>query len=286
MIPTFPPIVPADALRARIASPQLRILDASWYLPAMKRDAREEFDRGHIPGARYFDLDAASDPSSPLPHMLPPPEHFAATVARLGVSSGDHVVVYDGSGTNLSAPRAWWMFRAFGHDAVSVLDGGMAAWIASGGSEESGASPVTPRGSFVATPRSVLVRNGHQVRESQDSGGQVVDMRSRGRFEGTQPEPRAGLRGGHIPGSRSVPHAMLVDDQGLLRPETELRALLAAAGVDVNRSVIATCGSGVSACSLLLALDVIGVPGGSLYDGSWSEWGRADGGPVETGSPR
>ena len=159
---------------------------------------------GHIPGARFFDLDVVSDPSSPLPHTLPAPEHFADEVARLGVSSGDQVVVYDGSGTNLSAPRAWWMFRAFGHDAVSVLDGGMAAWIASGGTREQGASPVTPRGSFVATPRSVLVRNGQQVRAWRDSGGQVVDMRSRGRFEGT--EARATCRPAQRPHSGKQEH--------------------------------------------------------------------------------
>jgi thiosulfate/3-mercaptopyruvate sulfurtransferase len=280
------PLVSVEELQAARALPRLRILDASWYLPSTHRDARREFASGHIAGARYFDLDATSDASSPLPHMLPSAGHFAETVAGLGVSSDDHVVVYDGSGTNLSAPRAWWMFRAFGHDAVSVLDGGMAAWISSGGPVESGESPVTPRGSFIARPRSVLVRNAQQVQEARDSGVQVVDMRSRGRFEGTDVEPRPGLRAGHIPGSRSIPHASLVNEHGLLRPADELRVLLADAGVDATHELIATCGSGVSACSLLLALEVLGGADASLYDGSWSEWGRVDGGPVETGPPR
>lgn len=281
MIPT--PLITADQLRTLLASPRLRILDASWYLPAMNRNARDEFEQRHVRGAQYFDLDEASDPSSSLPHMLPSPGHFAETVSRLGVSSDDHVVVYDDSGTNLSAPRAWWMFRAFGHDAVSVLDGGMAAWLASGGPCESGAAPVTQRGNFISRPRSVLVRTAEQVSQARDSGAQIVDMRSRGRFEGTDAEPRVGLRGGHIPGSRNIPHATLVNERGELRSITELRALLGAAGVDTTREVIATCGSGVTACSLLLALDVIGVTGASLYDGSWSEWGRPGNGDVETG---
>lgn len=280
-------IVSADWLIAHLGDPRVRVLDGSWYLSAWKRDPRREFREGHIPGAQLFSIDDASDASSPLPHTLPPAAQFAEVVSRLGISSGDHVIVYDASGTNFSAPRVWWMFRAYGHEDVSLLDGGFAAWKSASGVIETGDPVPVSRGAFDAGVRAGMMRSAEQVIEARRTGGaQVVDMRSRGRFEGTEPEPRPGLRSGHIPGSRNVPYATLVDGAGRLRSDAELREILQEAGIEVRRPVIATCGSGVTACSLLLALHVLGVTDASLYDGSWSDWGQREDLPVETGPPR
>ncbi len=283
-----PPLVSARWLRDHLDDPGVRVLDASWYLTGMNRDPDGEFRVGHIPGAQLFNIDDASDPASPLPHTLPPAAQFAEVVSRLGVSSTDHVVVYDASGTNFSAPRAWWMFRAFGHDAVSVLDGGLAAWTEYAGAPlEFGDARLPLRGNFSAVLRPAMMRSAPQVLEAQQQRtAQVVDMRSRGRFEGTEPEPRPGVRGGHIPGSRNIPYAQLVDDRGLLRSPAELRATIANAGIDTKQPLIASCGSGVTACSLLFALHVLGVTDISLYDGSWTEWGQRHDLPIETGPPR
>ena len=280
-------IVSADWLIAHLGDPRVRVLDGSWYLSAWKRDPRREFREGHIPGAQLFSIDDASDVSSPLPHTLPPAAQFAEVVSRLGISSGDHVIVYDASGTNFSAPRVWWMFRAYGHEDVSLLDGGFAAWKTASGAVETGDPVPVSRGAFDAGLRAGMIRSAEQVIEGRRTGGaQVVDMRSPGRFEGTEPEPRPGLRSGHIPGSRNVPYATLVDGAGRLRSDAELREILQEAGIEVRRPVIATCGSGVTACSLLLALHVLGVTDASLYDGSWSDWGQREDLPVETGPPR
>ncbi len=279
-----PTLVSVAWLASHLRDPHVRVLDGSWYLAALNRDPRRDFRERHIPGAQLFSIDDASDPASPLPHTLPPAAQFADVVSRLGISDGDHVVVYDGSGTNFSAPRVWWMFRAFGHDAVSLLDGGLGAWIAAGNPLDQGDAMPVALGDFRARLRPGMLRKASQVLDATGSGRvQVVDMRSRGRFEGSEPEPRPGLRGGHIPGSRNFPYAQLVDSRGLLRTPAELRTMLASAGIDPGKPLIASCGSGVTACSLLLALDVLGVTDTALYDGSWTEWAQRDELPVATG---
>ena len=275
------PLVSTAWLAGRLGDPSLRVLDASWYLPTANRDPRAEYLAAHVPGAGFFDLDAASDHATPLPHMLPEAAAFAAHVGGLGVGDDHDVVVYDGSGTNLSAARAWWMFRAFGHERVSVLDGGMQRWRAEGRPLESG--PVErPAAAFTARLDRARVRDLAAMQAIvRDRSAQVVDMRPAGRFAGRDPEPRAGLRGGHMPGSVSVPSSELVQADGTALPLDALRARLAAAGVALDRPIVASCGSGTSACSLLLNLERLGVRDAALYDGSWSEWGGRDDTPVE-----
>lgn len=269
---SLPPLVPTGWLAARLGEPGLVILDASWYLPAAGRDPRAEYRAGHIPGAVFFDLEASSDPASALPHALPTAAQFSRFAGALGVGADSRVVVADGSGTNLSAARAWWMFRFFGHRAVTLLDGGIGRWKAEGRPLESGeVSPVAAR--FVALPDAARVRGRDAVRSALEQGGaQVVDLRSAGRFRGTDPEPRAGLPGGHMPGAMNLPFTELVHADGTALSADELRARIAAAGVRLDRPVVATCGSGTSACTLLHALERLGCPGGALYAGSWTEW--------------
>jgi len=255
------------------------ILDASWYLPQQHRDPRAEFLAGHIPGARRFDLDAASDPDSDLPHMLPAPAHAAATFGALGIGDAERVVVYDGSGVQMSAPRTWWMLRAMGHDQVRVLDGGWQKWRAEGRPVETGPEHLAEPRTFQARPMPALVRTREAVAAAVAAGtAQVVDARSAARFHGTVEEPRPGLRRGHIPGAKNLPFTDLVDPlAGTYLPATALRERLAGAGVDPHRPVIASCGSGVTACSLALALEISGHRGVSVYDGSWAEWGAERG---------
>ena len=270
------PIVSTDWLASHLGDPHLRVLDASWYLPTSGRDAHGEYRQAHIPGAIFFDLDAASAQDTPLPHMLPTAEQFADFVSALGVGDGDQVVVYDGSGVNLSAARVWWMFRYFGHDRVAVLDGGSKAWRDEGREMEDGTASLPPA-TFTARPRPEMVRDLVAMRAHvADRDVQVVDMRSAGRFAGKDPEPRPGLQQGHIPGSANLPFNQLVRPDGRVLDEQSLRALLAASGVSLDRPIVASCGSGTSACALLLNLERIGVSDAALYDGSWSEWGQGE----------
>lgn len=283
---TIPPLVPVAWLAQRIGAPNVRVVDASWYLPTDPRNAAAEYAAAHIPGAVFFDLDASSNHSTPLPHMLPSADEFAARMSALGLSDSDDLVVYDGSGTNLSAARVWWMFRVFGHRAVAVLDGGFGAWRAAGFPVESG-TVARPSGRFTARLDAAHVRDLAAMRANVDTQKeQMIDARSAGRFEGTAPEPRPGLRGGHIPGSRSLPYTDLVLPNGTMRPVDELRRMFDAVGADLNEPIVVSCGSGTSACSLALALDLLGAANVSVYDGSWAEWAGRPDTPVETGRPR
>jgi thiosulfate/3-mercaptopyruvate sulfurtransferase len=273
----LPAVVSTDWLASNLGRPGLRVLDGSWYLPGSGRDAAKEYSAGHIPGALFFDLDATSDRSVALPHMLPQPAEFAEAMSALGLSDSDDLVVYDGSGVNLSAPRVWWTFRTLGHDRVAVLDGGSGKWRRENRSMEQGLVTLPP-GRFTARLDRGAVRDLAAVRANIYQGvEQLVDARSAGRFAGLEPEPRSGLRGGHIPGSVNLPFTDLVRPDGTMLPPEELRRRLAGAGVDLSRPIVATCGSGTSACALVLSLHLIGHTQTAVYDGAWTEWGgRAD----------
>jgi thiosulfate/3-mercaptopyruvate sulfurtransferase len=280
---TDDPLVSTDWLAARIDDPKVKIIDASFKLPGVLPLPLDDYLGAHIPGAVFFDVDAVSDHKDPRPHMYPDAAQFARDVAALGISSGDTVVAYD-SGGWVAAPRAWWMFLSFGHRNVKVLDGGLKKWLREGRPTHSG--KVVPKpGKFQAKFDSSYLRSQQQlVGNLQTHAEQLVDARPRPRFEGTVAEPRPGLRPGHIPGSRSMPYAELFDaGTGAMKPLDELRKLFVGAGVDLAKPIVTSCGSGVSALVLTLALYRLGVRGSALYDGSWSEWGLPDGPPVATG---
>ncbi|MBW7055262.1 3-mercaptopyruvate sulfurtransferase [Paracoccus bogoriensis] len=265
-------LVSTDWLAARLDDPQLRVLDASWHMPASGRDARAEFEAAHIPGARFFDIDAISDTRSALPHMAPPPETFASRVRALGVGDGQQVVIYDDSAVR-SAARAWWTFRLMGYRDVAVLDGGLGKWRAEGRALDSQPAMIRDRH---LTPRRQpdLVCDVTQVARAAKLGNpQIVDARAPERFRGEAPEPRPGLRAGHIPGSLNLPFGRLLNQDGTLKAPGDLRKAFTDAGVDLARPVITTCGSGVTAAILFLALERIGHQNHALYDGSWTEWG-------------
>ena len=280
------PLVSTGWLAAHLAEPGLVVVDASWYLAAMQRDPRAEYLAGHIPGAVFWDIDALSDQHTPLPHMLPEAGILARQIGALGIGDRARVVVYDGSGVNLSAPRVWWTFRVMGHAAAAVLDGGLSRWKAEGRVLEAGQAQ-RPAVRFSGRFRPELVKSLAEVGDAvRARDWQLLDARSRGRFEGSEPEPRPGLRGGHIPGAKSLPFTELVDARGLLLPHDALRERYRAAGVDPARPTIVSCGSGVTACALALGLELLGATEYAVYDGSWSEWGKEAGPPLETGAPR
>ncbi|HEX5386551.1 MAG TPA: 3-mercaptopyruvate sulfurtransferase [Gemmatimonadales bacterium] len=278
-------LVTTEWLAAHLGRPDVRVVDGSWYLPNSGRNAAAEFAAGHIPGAVFFDLDASSDPASPLPHMLPAAEAFAGRMGALGLDDRSTIVVYDGSGVNLSAPRVWWSLRVFGHAAVAVLDGGLAKWRAEGRTLEAGV-PIPARADFTARLDPARVRDLAQVRANVATRReQLVDMRPAPRFEGAAPDPRPGVRPGHIPSSRNLPYTELASVDGTVLAPAALRARIGAAGVDLSRPIIASCGSATSACSFVLALHLLGHDQVAVYDGSWAEWGGRADTPIALGPP-
>jgi len=276
------PLVTTEWLAAHFSAPDIRIADASWYLPQAGRDAKAEYASAHIPGAVFFDIDELSDETNPLPHMLAPAPKFASRMRKLGLGDGNLIVVYDGAGI-YSAARAWWMLRAMGHEDVVVLDGGFPKWKREGRPiEDLAATPYnrhfTPRANYA------LVRDFEQTLHAVNSRDeQIVDARSASRFAGAEPEPRPGVRPGHMPGARNVPYTELLAADGTLKPSEQLRAVFAAHNVDPHKPTITTCGSGVTASIALLALNVVGGNVAAVYDGSWAEWGARAQAPVETG---
>ncbi len=275
-------LVSTSWLAQHLKDPDLRVLDASLYLPGVERDAKAEYDAKHIPGARFFDIDDISDARSDQPHMAPPVEKFMSRLRAMGVGDGHQVVVYDGAGL-FSAARVWWLFRLMGQMNIAVLDGGLPKWIAEGREVED-MPPVIRDRHMTVRFQNHLVRDVTQVASASKLGTtQIVDARAAARFRGEAPEPRPGLRSGHIPGSRSVPYTSLLNaDQTMKAPE-DTRVIFEAAGVDLSKPIITSCGSGVTACVLALALTRLGHDSWSLYDGSWVEWGMFPTVPVATG---
>jgi thiosulfate/3-mercaptopyruvate sulfurtransferase len=279
---TNPFFVTPEWLQERLGQPGLKIVDGSWYLPAQKRDPRREYDSGHIPGAVFFDQDEVVDPESSLPHALPSPEVFARFAGAMGIAADDTVVVYDGPGA-FTAPRVWWMFRVMGARNVFILEGGGDGWKSAGRPVTDEPTRIAPN-VFDARFDAARVASLDEMRRIVESGSaEIADARPSGRFTGADPEPRAGMRSGHMPGAHSVPALSLVKD-GRLLPSDILRQKFEEAGVDLSKPVVTSCGSGVTAAVLTLALETLGHKENRLYDGSWSEWGGRADTPVETGS--
>ena len=276
-------LVSPEWLAAHLDDPHVRVLDSSYKQPGITPTARQDYDAGHIPGAVFFDIDDVAAPGTRLPHMIPSAERFAARMIERGIGDDDRVVVYDTAGLS-SAARAWWMLRLFGHDNVALLDGGLPRWKSEGRPLDT-APPVIPPRRFTARLRPELVRD--KAALLADLGAdreQIVDARAAGRFDGTAEETWPGRRRGHIPGSRNLPFDRVTDPQTRrLRSADELRHLFDEAGVRLDRPVVTSCGSGVTACAVAFALYLVGHSDAAVYDGSWSEWGLPDGPPIETG---
>jgi len=275
-------LVSTEWLARHLNDPDIRIFDASLVLPGDARDPRAAYKQAHIPGARFFDIDEIADLRSGLPHMAPPIEKFMSRMRALGVGDGHQVVVYDFQGL-YSAPRIWWLFRLMGKTDIAVLDGGLPKWLAEGRPVTDEPPNIRDR-HMTVTRQPDLVKDVTEVATAAKLGDwQLLDARSAGRFRGEEPEPRPGLRSGHIPGARNLPFTELLNADGTMKPADELRALFTAAGIDLERPVISSCGSGVTACVLDLALARIGHPRHAVYDGSWSEWGMYNDLKVATG---
>jgi thiosulfate/3-mercaptopyruvate sulfurtransferase len=270
-------LVSTDWLADHLYTDDIAILDASWHLPAAKRDARAEFLSCRISGAQFFDIDDISDKSTTLPHMLPSAQVFAHKVAALGVGDGKRIVCYDSVGL-FSAARCWWMFNVFGHQNVTVLDGGLKKWLAEERTTEDGPATTNPHAHFTSTLNASMVRNIDQL-----SGSQIVDARSPTRFRGEEPEPRPGVKPGHIPGAKNVHYASLLNADGTLKSAEDLAAVFSKAGINTSDHIVTSCGSGVTAAILTLALEQIGARNHALYDGSWTEWG-ASGREIQSGA--
>jgi len=276
-------VVSADWLQGELGKPDLRILDASFYLPAQKRDADAEYAAGHIPGAIRFDQDKIADHSTNLPHTIPSPDYFAAEVSKLGIGETDRIVVYDGIGM-FASPRVWWLFRVMGAKNVFVLDGGLDGWKAEGRPLET-ETPDYAAATFKPNYDEARVVTLDRMRDIVSSDAlQIADARSAGRFAATEPEPRAGMRSGHMPGARSLPSGVFAT-QGRFKSLPELKQTIEDAGIDLSKPVVTSCGSGITAAIITLALESLGHTDNKLYDGSWSEWGSRDDTPVVTGPP-
>lgn len=277
-------LVSTDWLASHLSAPDVRVVDASYYLPIQNRDARDEYQAEHVPGAVFFDIDDIAADSCPYPHMVPPPEKFSSRVRKLGLGNGNQVVVYDGTGFASAAARVWWMFNLYGHKDVSVVDGGLPKWLREQRDIED-LPPMPRERHFVARMNTTLLRTTEDVLANLSSGReQVVDARSAGRFRGTDPELWPVKKVGHIPGSFNVPFSELIDDrQRTMQPAEVIVERFRAAGVDLDKPIVCTCGSGVTACVLALALHVVGHRRFSVYDGSWAEWGARDDTPAEAG---
>lgn len=272
-------LVTTGWLREHLGSPDVRVIDATWFLPNAGRDARADYDAAHIPGAVFFDLDEVCEPKDLHPHMVPSPLRFGQRVRKLGLGDGVRIVVYDDNRFFASA-RVWWMFRFMGAEDVRVLDGGLAKWRAEGGPVTDEPTRASER-DFTVRQNNLIYREMDQVRANLTTRReQLLDARSAARFHAQEPEPRAGLRGGHIPGARNLWYGELVAADGTLKPQAELRALLHEAGIDLAQPIITSCGSGVSAALINLALYELGVHHAALYDGSWAEWGAQKDTPV------
>ena len=276
-------LVTTDWLATHLDAPDIVILDASWHLPNSGRNGRAEFLSAHIPGALFFDIDELSDTTSLYPHMLPSPEKFSSRMRKMGIGDGKKIIVYDSLGL-YSAARAWWMFRVFGKDDAAVLDGGFPKWKAEGRPIEDGEPPPRQERHFTARFRGMLVKDRNDVLKALDrKGEQLADARSAGRFEGTKPEPRKGVRSGHIPGARSLPFSTLVNPDGTVKSPAQIEALFREADIDPAKPVIAYCGSGITAAVLALGLAVSGHDEHAIYDGSWAEWGSEQDLPIAKG---